>query len=1072
MEPIFFLLGLFVFLAVFVLPIWALINILSLKKSRLTLQADIANLRAEIRQLRTTPLGAVEPGRESAPEAVAHVAATPASVPAVVPLPVVSVAAEPAAPERAIPELAAVVPILPVASPIAERPAAITGAEDFLGLAPAESARAAHVPAPPPLIAAAKTMPPPLPPASDPTLPKRDIPPPLAPAPSPPPARPAMQWEQFMGAKLFAWIGGLALFLGVAFFIKYSFEHDLIPPEVRAALGFLIGAGLVVAGLKVPREKYAVLGQTFCATGIVILYAVTFGCFALYKFPFFGVGPTMALMVLITAAAFFLAVRMDARVVAILGILGGFLTPILISTGSGDLLGLAGYLAVLTIGASAVALRQRWHFLVPIAAAGVLVLGLAWCAAYYEVGRTTLLVSVNVGFSALFLAVLAFAAQRGSGSNPLAAAATLVPISGFAVAFRLLDFRSLSADQPGLLLALVFLSSAALLAVAWLYAPFEKVQWVGGALAYAWLAGWTLGRVDASLLRWALGGYLGFALLHTGFPLLLNKRRPGSSSGLASGIVAPLALVLTLLPVLRLDELSMLVWPVVLLLDLLVICLALLTGMLLPVLAAMLITLVAGFAWLMRLPGAAGVGPGHTDGQLWFFLLVVGGFAVLFTTAAAWLAKKLGLKSGIPGQPASWEEQARAILPSLSALLPFALISLAVLRLAPRDPGSVFGLALLLSLLVLGLAKILRLAWLPTAALAGAMAVQYAWVERVGIMLPPGESILGPTLWHIGFYALFAGFPFVFRQLWREVTPVWISGALSGVFHFWLLYRESPRWILPDYLGLLPLAFALPALAGTIQRARELPAENPARLAQLAWWGGVALSFITLIFPLQFSLQWITLAWALEGVALLWYFHRVPHPGLRIAAVGLLAIVFVRLALNPAVVTDYPRGTTPILNWYLYTFGIAAGCMFAASRLLAPPRDRLGGINLPGLFASLWVVLLFLLVNLEIADYFSTGDRTRMLEFSGNVARDLSYTIAWAVFALALLVGGIWTKQKVARFAALGLLSVTLLKLFLHDLASLNQLYRIGAFVVVAVITMAASFLYQRFAPADPEVQK
>src|SRR5439155_20182217 len=41
-----------------------------------------------------------------------------------------------------------------------------------------------------------------------------------------------LSWEQFMGAKLFAWIGGLALFLGVAYFIKYSFEHDLIPPEV------------------------------------------------------------------------------------------------------------------------------------------------------------------------------------------------------------------------------------------------------------------------------------------------------------------------------------------------------------------------------------------------------------------------------------------------------------------------------------------------------------------------------------------------------------------------------------------------------------------------------------------------------------------------------------------------------------------------------------------------------------------------------------------------------------------------------------------------------------------------
>src|SRR6476660_9287030 len=45
------------------------------------------------------------------------------------------------------------------------------------------------------------------------------------------PSKPPIDWEQFMGAKLFAWIGGPALFLGMAFFVKYSFEHNLIPPE-------------------------------------------------------------------------------------------------------------------------------------------------------------------------------------------------------------------------------------------------------------------------------------------------------------------------------------------------------------------------------------------------------------------------------------------------------------------------------------------------------------------------------------------------------------------------------------------------------------------------------------------------------------------------------------------------------------------------------------------------------------------------------------------------------------------------------------------------------------------------
>ncbi len=74
-----------------------------------------------------------------------------------------------------------------------------------------------------------------------------------------------INWEQFMGAKLFAWLGGLALFLGVAFFVKYSFDHDLIPPAVRVALGFVFGAGLVVGGLRIDRRRYRITAQTLIA---------------------------------------------------------------------------------------------------------------------------------------------------------------------------------------------------------------------------------------------------------------------------------------------------------------------------------------------------------------------------------------------------------------------------------------------------------------------------------------------------------------------------------------------------------------------------------------------------------------------------------------------------------------------------------------------------------------------------------------------------------------------------------------------------------------------------------------
>jgi uncharacterized membrane protein len=267
-------------------------------------------------------------------------------------------------------------------------------------------------------------------------------------------------------------------------------------------------------------------------------------------------------------------------------------------------------------------------------------------------------------------------------------------------------------------------------------------------------------------------------------------------------------------------------------------------------------------------------------------------------------------------------------------------------------------------------------------------------------------------------------------------------------------------------LGAVPALFVVAPLAGLLAVLRGTPTDSPARLNQLAWFGGVALLFITLIFPIQFERQWLTVAWALEGAALLWLFHRVPHRGLRATGAVLLVVAFVRLALNPAVLGYHERGGA-ILNWYLYAYGLTVAALFVGARLTAP-RERVFGLPLPPLFHTLGAVLAFILLNLEIADFFTEpGALTLTFQFSGNFARDMSYTIGWALFALGLLAAGLWKQQKAARYASIALLSVALLKLFFHDLARLEALYRIGALFGVAVIAIVASFAYQRFLPGN-----
>jgi uncharacterized membrane protein len=271
-----------------------------------------------------------------------------------------------------------------------------------------------------------------------------------------------------------------------------------------------------------------------------------------------------------------------------------------------------------------------------------------------------------------------------------------------------------------------------------------------------------------------------------------------------------------------------------------------------------------------------------------------------------------------------------------------------------------------------------------------------------------------------------------------------------------------------DFMGMVPALFVIAPLASmaAVHRSPEIDAR--ARLNQVAWFGGVALFFITAIPPIQFERQWITLSWALEGMALLWLFRRVAHPGLKAVGAALLVAAFVRLALNPAVLEYHVRSSTPIFNWYLYTYGIVVVSLFAGAAMLSPPDDRAGGIRVPPLLNSLGAVLAFLLLNIQIADFFSApGARVLTFEFSGNFARDMSYTIGWSLFALGLLLISIWKRTPAGRYAALGLIGVAVVKLFFHDLERLGALHRIGALFAVAIIAIVASLAYQRFQPGQ-----
>src|SRR5437016_4168500 len=284
------------------------------------------------------------------------------------------------------------------------------------------------------------------------------------------PRRPPINWEQFMGAKLFAWIGGLALFLGVAFFVKYSFERNLIPPELRVAIGFVVGVGLLIGGLLLKRKENAVTAQTLCATGILVLYAVTFACRSYYHFSFFGLIPTFLLMTLITAVAFLLAVRLNAIVVAVLGIAGGFVTPVLLSTGQDHPIVLFVYIALLDIGLLAVAERKRWNALPILGAVGTVFMQIGWVSTffvpekYFAGNKVFVFMAVFAGFQGLFLAASVWAKRIGKMNRELVACALGLGAVAMASAFYLLSYQTI-AQRPALLLSYLFIVDLGLVAL-------------------------------------------------------------------------------------------------------------------------------------------------------------------------------------------------------------------------------------------------------------------------------------------------------------------------------------------------------------------------------------------------------------------------------------------------------------------------------------------------------------------------------------------------------------------------------------------------------------------------------
>lgn len=311
-------------------------------------------------------------------------------------------------------------------------------------------------------------------------------------------------------------------------------------------------------------------------------------------------------------------------------------------------------------------------------------------------------------------------------------------------------------------------------------------------------------------------------------------------------------------------------------------------------------------------------------------------------------------------------------------------------------------------------------------------------------------------------YAPFIAYPLLLGRRAHTTLQPYLGAVLASIPFFFFARTAIRHANLGFAIGLLPLFQALIMVALLLRLLRIEPVGHRA-LNRLALVAAAALAFITVAIPLQLEKQWITIAWALEAAALVWLFTRIPHRGLLIWSAGLFAAVFTRLVFNSSIFEYHPVAHTAIVNWYLYTYLVCALAFFAAARLL--PKSQAGDQPwaIPTL-SSGGTILLFFLLNIEIADFYSKGLRTITFNFfSSSLAQDLTYTIGWAVFALGLLIAGIALHSRGARVAAILMLLTTVLKCFLHDLARLGGLYRVGSLLGLALSLVLVGVLLQKF---------
>ena len=351
-----------------------------------------------------------------------------------------------------------------------------------------------------------------------------------------------MDWLKnfFTTGNVLVKVGVLVLFFGIAFLVKYAAEQNVLPIELRLAGVAVVGITMLIIGWRL-REKKTAYALVLQGGAVGILYLTVFTALRLYSL----LPATLAFSILFVFVAFSaaLAVFQNSRALAVLAVSGGFLAPILTSTGSGNHVGLFSYYLVLNLGIFGIAWFRSWRLLNVLGFMFTFIVATAWGVKYYSADYFSSTEPFLITFYLLYVAIAVLFAFKQPVQLKGYVDSTLVfgvPLVGFGLQAGMVSHIEYALAWSSLSLAALYIGLASVLwsrmsndsrllceafiAIGVMFAtltiPFAlDARWTAGTWALegaaaVWI-GSRQGRVLPRLLGYALQFAGGIAFLST-----------------------------------------------------------------------------------------------------------------------------------------------------------------------------------------------------------------------------------------------------------------------------------------------------------------------------------------------------------------------------------------------------------------------------------------------------------------------------------------------------------------------------------------------------------------------------